>query len=83
MFTKDTFLFIFYISYQLLHNNFFKLIIEIISHIYGLESEQDALSSRSEGYFSDPWNMMDCLTYVSVLVVIVTRIVAVSSSYTF
>ena len=45
-----------------------------------LESEIKSIRASEDGYFSDPWNVMDCTTYISVLVVIVTRIVSLVSS---
>lgn len=42
-----------------------------------LESEMKAVRSRGGGMLSDPWNILDLLTYMSVLVVIVTRLVSV------
>ena len=45
-----------------------------------LESEMKANRARGGGLLSDPWNILDFITYISVLLVIVTRIYHVASS---
>jgi len=42
-----------------------------------LESEKKATRSGSGGLLSDPWNILDFITYISVLLVIITRIIHV------
>lgn len=39
-----------------------------------LESEMKAVRTRKQGFFSDPWNIFDFLTYGAVLMVISTRV---------
>ncbi|XP_065664110.1 transient receptor potential cation channel subfamily A member 1 [Hydra vulgaris] len=42
-----------------------------------IESEMKAVRSKKKNFLSDPWNVFDLLTYISVLIVILTRILYV------
>ena len=39
-----------------------------------LECEMKSIHCRNDGILSDPWNILECFTYLAVLVVIITRL---------